>query len=47
MIKKNQVIVSGPPCQGFSDAESGMACDPRNEILISVANTVGHSDNKI
>ncbi len=46
-IKKNLIIVSGPPCQGFSDAGSRMACDPRNEILISGANTVGHSNNKI
>lgn len=42
--RKNQglVIVSGPPCQGFSEAGPRCAEDPRNEILVSVAKTIVH-----
>jgi DNA (cytosine-5)-methyltransferase 1 len=30
-------IVSGPPCQGFSDAGTRQADDPRNDIIVAVA----------
>lgn len=34
------VIVSGPPCQGFSAAGSRNPSDPRNQILLAVARAV-------
>ncbi len=34
------VIVSGPPCQGFSAAGSRSPSDPRNQILLAVARAV-------
>ncbi len=34
------VIVSGPPCQGFSAAGSRNPSDPRNQILVAVARAV-------
>lgn len=36
----NLIIVSGPPCQGFSNAGKRDASDPRNEIIISVAKLI-------
>lgn len=36
------VVVSGPPCQGFSAAGSRNPADPRNQILIAVARAVVH-----
>jgi len=30
-------VVSGPPCQGFSDAGKRQANDPRNDIIVTVA----------
>lgn len=35
--KKKFIVVSGPPCQGFSDAGLRRMGDPRNNILVSVA----------
>lgn len=37
---ENTLIVSGPPCQGFSVAGKQIEDDPRNEVLISVANAI-------
>lgn len=37
---KKLVIVSGPPCQGFSVAGRRTPNDPRNDVLISVANII-------
>lgn len=34
------IIISGPPCQGFSDAGPGCPEDPRNEILVAVAKAI-------
>jgi DNA (cytosine-5)-methyltransferase 1 len=34
------VVVSGPPCQGFSVAGSHDPVDPRNQILIAVARAI-------
>jgi len=34
------ILVSGPPCQGFSDAGPRQIADPRNEIMISVAKAI-------
>ena len=34
------IVISGPPCQGFSVAGPRCADDPRNKILTSVANTI-------
>jgi DNA (cytosine-5)-methyltransferase 1 len=34
------VIVSGPPCQGFSVAGSRNPSDPRNQILVAVARAI-------
>jgi DNA (cytosine-5)-methyltransferase 1 len=34
------VIVSGPPCQGFSAAGSRNPNDPRNQILVAVARAI-------
>lgn len=34
------VIVSGPPCQGFSAAGSRNPADPRNQVLVAVARAV-------
>lgn len=36
----SSVIVSGPPCQGFSVAGSRDPVDPRNQILIAVARAI-------
>ncbi len=37
---KDFIIVSGPPCQGFSVAGKRNSSDPRNEIMISVAEAI-------
>ncbi len=34
------VIVSGPPCQGFSAAGSRDPSDPRNQVLVAVARAI-------
>ncbi len=34
------IVVSGPPCQGFSMAGPRLAKDPRNKIIISVAEAI-------
>jgi DNA (cytosine-5)-methyltransferase 1 len=34
------IVVSGPPCQGFSMAGSRNPVDPRNQILVSVAKAI-------
>ncbi len=34
------VILSGPPCQGFSAAGSRNPSDPRNEVLVAVARAI-------
>jgi DNA (cytosine-5)-methyltransferase 1 len=34
------IIVSGPPCQGFSAAGSRNPVDPRNQILVAVARAI-------
>jgi len=34
------VIVSGPPCQGFSAAGSRDPADPRNQLLVAVARAI-------
>ncbi len=39
---KGLIIVSGPPCQGFSEAGRRRAKDPRNEILVSAAKTIAY-----
>jgi len=36
----NLYIISGPPCQGFSDAGTRQADDPRNAIIIKVASLI-------
>ena len=36
----SSVIVSGPPCQGFSVAGSRDPVDPRNQVLIAVARAI-------
>lgn len=36
------IIVSGPPCQGFSVAGSRNPSDPRNQILVAVARAIVH-----
>ena len=35
--KADLYVVSGPPCQGFSDAGKRQADDPRNDIIVTVA----------
>ena len=35
-----KIIISGPPCQGFSVAGSCDPADPRNRVLINVANAI-------
>lgn len=43
MVKNDNdlvVIVSGPPCQGFSMAGPRNASDPRNRVLLAVANAI-------
>jgi DNA (cytosine-5)-methyltransferase 1 len=37
---KSTLIVSGPPCQGFSAAGSRDPADVRNQVLIAVANAI-------
>lgn len=34
------IVISGPPCQGFSDAGTRCVDDPRNEVLVSVAKAI-------
>ena len=34
------VVISGPPCQGFSAAGSRNPADPRNQIFLAVAHAV-------
>src|SRR5262249_34029496 len=34
------IIVSGPPCQGFSVAGSRDPADPRNRVLVAVARAI-------
>jgi DNA (cytosine-5)-methyltransferase 1 len=36
------VVLSGPPCQGFSAAGSRNPVDPRNQILVAVARAIAH-----
>ncbi|MDY0354861.1 MAG: DNA cytosine methyltransferase [Sedimentisphaerales bacterium] len=38
--KSDLYIVSGPPCQGFSDAGSRLVDDPRNTIIVAVASLI-------
>lgn len=38
--KKVDVIVGGPPCQGFSTAGKGLVDDPRNFLLLEYARVV-------
>ena len=38
---KGIVIVSGPPCQGFSVAGNRLNNDPRNLVMVSVAKAIG------
>jgi DNA (cytosine-5)-methyltransferase 1 len=35
------ILVSGPPCQGFSIAGSRNPADPRNQVLMAVARAIG------
>src|SRR5260370_41293648 len=35
------ILVSGPPCQGFSIAGSRDPVDPRNQLLMAVARAIG------
>ena len=37
---KGLVVVSGPPCQGFSDAGPRRVDDPRNQVLVAVAKAI-------
>src|SRR5262245_29927941 len=34
------IVISGPPCQGFSVAGSRDPADPRNQILLAVARAI-------
>jgi DNA (cytosine-5)-methyltransferase 1 len=36
------IVLSGPPCQGFSAAGSRNPVDPRNQILVAVARAIAH-----
>ncbi len=38
---KGIVVVSGPPCQGFSVAGKRLNNDPRNLVMVSVAKAIG------
>jgi DNA (cytosine-5)-methyltransferase 1 len=38
--KQPTIILSGPPCQGFSAAGSRDPADPRNQVLVAVARAV-------
>jgi DNA (cytosine-5)-methyltransferase 1 len=38
--KQPTVILSGPPCQGFSAAGSRDPADPRNQVLVAVARAI-------
>src|ERR1017187_3634214 len=38
--KSSSVILSGPPCQGFSAAGSRDPKDPRNKVLVAVARAI-------
>lgn len=40
MARKPTVILSGPPCQGFSVAGSRKATDPRNQVIVAVARAI-------
>jgi DNA (cytosine-5)-methyltransferase 1 len=37
---KSTVILSGPPCQGFSAAGTRDPADPRNQVLVAVARAI-------
>jgi len=39
-VSAPSIVVSGPPCQGFSVAGSRDPVDPRNQILVAVARAV-------
>jgi DNA (cytosine-5)-methyltransferase 1 len=39
-VSAPSVVVSGPPCQGFSVAGSRDPVDPRNQILVAVARAI-------
>ena len=36
------LVVGGPPCQGFSSAGKKVACDPRNDLFKEFARVVEH-----
>jgi DNA (cytosine-5)-methyltransferase 1 len=36
-LKTPTIVLSGPPCQGFSIAGSRDPADPRNQVLVAVA----------
>ncbi len=38
--KQPMVVLSGPPCQGFSAAGSRDPVDPRNQVLVAVARAI-------
>jgi DNA (cytosine-5)-methyltransferase 1 len=38
--KEHVLVVSGPPCQGFSNVGSRRVDDPRNEVFVSVAKAI-------
>jgi DNA (cytosine-5)-methyltransferase 1 len=37
---QSTVIISGPPCQGFSSAGTRDPADPRNQVLVAVARAI-------
>lgn len=39
-VNQPTVVLSGPPCQGFSAAGSRDPADPRNQVLVAVARAV-------
>ena len=39
-VPNTSVVLSGPPCQGFSTAGSRDPVDPRNQILVAVARAI-------
>lgn len=41
------VIIGGPPCKGFSTAGQMDSEDPRNELVVSYAETVGEFDPEV
>jgi DNA (cytosine-5)-methyltransferase 1 len=42
IAKQPTIILSGPPCQGFSAAGSRDPADPRNQVLVAVAHAVSN-----